>query len=130
MIDVVAAVIFSGDHILIARRGPGKDLAGYWEFPGGKIEPGESTPSCLEREIKEELSLQISIANHLLTSTFKYPNKTINLISFICHLEGGTCQLIDHDRIEWVLPSELEKFVFAPADVPVIGALKEYLENK
>jgi 8-oxo-dGTP diphosphatase len=129
MIYVTAAIIFSEDRLLIARRGPNKDLAGFWEFPGGKIEPGEDDISCLIREIKEELSLEIEISNHLINNIFEYPNKTICLKSYICKLIGGNVIPTDHDRIEWILPDQLDNYIFAPADVAIVDALKFYLKT-
>lgn len=129
MIDVAAAIIFSGDRFLIARRAPHKDQAGFWEFPGGKLEANEEPSECLIREISEELSLKICVVNHLTDNVFAYPDKTINLKAYICKLLDGEPHLTDHDRIEWILPSSLDDYHFAPADVAVVNVLKTYLYN-
>ena len=130
MIDVAAAIIFSGDRFLIARRAPHKDQAGFWEFPGGKLEADEAPKDCLIREISEELSLEIIIVNHLTDNVFNYPDKTINLKAYICKLISGEPHLTDHDRVEWILPADLDKYLFAPADVALVSELKNYLQDR
>lgn len=130
MIDVAAAIIFSGDRFLIARRAPHKDQAGFWEFPGGKLEADEDPKDCLIREIYEELSLKISIDNHLIDNIFIYPGKTINLKAYICKLISGDPHLTDHDHLEWILPAALNEYHFAPADVAVVAELKNYLNDR
>lgn len=94
------------------------------------MEPGEDERSCLKREIKEELSIDIKITNHLINNTFIYTNKTICLRCFICEISDGEVVATDHDRIEWIVPEELNNYIFAPADVAVVDALKAYLKSK
>ena len=80
MIEVTAAILEDGNKIMIARRGKGKHLAGFWEFPGGKIEQDETPEICLIRELKEEFEIDVSIGSYIGESVFKYPEKTIKLI--------------------------------------------------
>jgi 8-oxo-dGTP diphosphatase len=123
MIHVAAAIILRQDKILIARRGPLKDQAGFWEFPGGKIEVNESAESCLIREIKEELNIEVSVVKHMIDNTFDYPDKSIILKAFICKYLTGNIHLVDHDKVEWVDRTELENFDFAHADVAIVQEL-------
>ena len=123
MIQVVAGIIYKEDKILITRRKEGKHLAGYWEFPGGKIEKGESPETSLIREIKEELSIEIAVQNHLADSVFDYKEKQIELKGYYAQYISGEVYLVDHDAFEWVYPSELKDYIFAPADIPFIKIL-------
>lgn len=93
------------------------------------MEPGEDESTCLKREIREELSLDINTCNHFINSVFNYPDKTINLRCFICELISGDVVATDHDRIEWIVPEELNNYIFAPADVAVAEALKTYFKK-
>jgi len=123
MIKVTAGIIESGNKILIARRKPGLHLAGYWEFPGGKIEEGESPESCLKRELSEELGIEVLVNEFFMESIYKYADKTILLKSYRCKIESGDIALIDHDKIEWVTTLEINKYKFAPADISFVTAL-------
>ena len=123
MIPVVAAVIYKDDKVLIARRGPEKHLAGYWEFPGGKIESGETPEACLRREIEEELGIEINVYDFLMESIYDYGDKTVSLKAYRCTYLYGDIILSDHDDVRWVLPEQLSEYQLAPADIPFIAAL-------
>ncbi|MDC3134271.1 8-oxo-dGTP diphosphatase MutT [Bacteroidota bacterium] len=123
MIEVTAAIIRNNNKTLIARRGPNKHLGGYWEFPGGKIENGETPEECLVREIKEELGVSINVIEFFMDNTHHYPNKSILLKAYFCDLISGSFELTDHDKIEWIERSEFKDFKFAPADIPIINSL-------
>ncbi len=125
MKTVTAAVLVKNGRILITRRGPGESLAGYWEFPGGKVEPGESLEQCLARELKEELGLVISVGDVLAESEYHYEHGAIRLIAMKAMLQSGTILLTVHDEVKWVLPAELEALNLAPADIPIAQRLKE-----
>jgi len=124
MIPVVAAVIEQEDRYLLARRKPGKALAGHWEFPGGKIEPGEDPADCLRREILEEMHLDIEVGDHLCTTEHTYPFATIKLIAYRARITGGEMILTDHDGICWATPDEMQALNLAPADLPVVDRLR------
>ncbi|WP_371372773.1 8-oxo-dGTP diphosphatase MutT [Sporomusa aerivorans] len=124
MIEVTAAIIQHKENILIARRPPGDPLAGKWEFPGGKIEPGETPEECLRREIKEELSIGIVVGDFFAESIYNYPAKTIRLYAFWSAWLSGEIELRSHDTVEWVNIEDLKKFDFAPADIPFINKLQ------
>ena len=120
MIEVTAAILEEGNKIMIARRAHGKHLAGFWEFPGGKIEQDETPESCLIRELKEEFEIEILIGNYIGESVFNYPNNTIKLKAFTCQIINGKMKLNDHDKIEWISLEEITNYKLAPADLPLI----------
>jgi mutator protein MutT len=123
MIKVTAGLIESENKVLIARRKEGKHLEGLWEFPGGKIEEGESPESCLKRELYEELGIVVLVGEFFMDSIHKYAEKTILLKSYNCKIVSGDITLNDHDEIEWVTTSDIKNFRFAPADIPIVTAL-------
>jgi 8-oxo-dGTP diphosphatase len=125
MILVAAAVIKKDKQVLISRRAEGKHLAGYWEFPGGKIEPGETPEACLKREVFEELSIHIEINSFLAENLHEYSEKRILLKGYLCTYISGDMRLVDHDRAEWVNIDELSNFKIAPADIPFITILTQ-----
>ena len=125
MIEVVAAIIQNEDsQILITRRKKGKHLEGMWEFPGGKIEKNETDQECLEREILEELSINVSTQNHFVDVNHDYSTKKILLKSYIAKYVSGQISLTDHDKYEWVRVQQLEDYEFAPADIPIVKKLQ------
>ncbi|OLF53414.1 (deoxy)nucleoside triphosphate pyrophosphohydrolase [Pseudomonas chlororaphis] len=116
---VAAAVVHLNGKILIARRAPHQKLAGMWEFPGGKLERGETPQDCITRELREELGVE-SVAGEILTSTtYTYPGGMIELIAVRVDLQSTQFVLQVHDLIEWVRPHELLRYDLAPADVPI-----------
>lgn len=122
-IKVTCAIIEKNGKILIAQRANGKHLAGFWEFPGGKLEPDETPKACLIREIKEELNLDVEPFEALPAFQHQYSNKTIELLPFRCKLIGGQLKLADHSAIEWMELEKLPEMKLAPADVPVLDHL-------
>lgn len=124
MIEVTAAIIKNNGKILIARRPIGDTLAGKWEFPGGKIESGETPQECLHREIKEELNIDILVGDYFSDSIYHYPTKTVHLSAYWSTWIKGDIELRSHDAVEWVSIPNLEQFDFAPADLPFINKLR------
>ena len=121
---VAAAIIARDGLILAARKKAGLHLAGYWEFPGGKIEPGETPEECLCRELWEEFSIRCEIGPFLGESTYDYGNTIINLLGYHAIHREGLFRLTDHDAIRWMLPSELTNLRWAPADIPLVDKLQ------
>ncbi|MFV8441853.1 8-oxo-dGTP diphosphatase MutT [Flavobacterium sp. LB2P44] len=121
--QVTAAIIRKGSKILIARRALSKHLGGFWEFPGGKIEEGETAQECLKRELEEELGIIVRVGKFFMQNEHHYDDKIILLKAYDCEHISGNIELNDHDQIEWVEKSEFVNFKFAPADIPFIKAL-------
>jgi 8-oxo-dGTP diphosphatase len=113
----------SEGNIFLARRKPGKSLAGKWEFPGGKLEVGESEPECLKRELLEELGMEVIVHQRVGENVHQYPAFQIRLIAYRCQLVSATYALTDHDAYEWVKPEELLTYDLAEADVPLVRFL-------
>jgi len=125
MTEVVCGIIYKEDRIFIARKKKGKALAGFWEFPGGKIEKNESHEEALERELNEELGMIVSIKDYLGSNHHEYSSKKIKLIAYNCLFIDATLNLIDHDEFKWVIPSDLINYQIAPADIPLINLIIE-----
>lgn len=116
-IRVVAAIIFNTENqFLLARKKEGKPLAGYWEFPGGKVDAGEDDISALKREIREELNIELKDIQLSFEYTYRYPDKEIDFVIFRAQMDNGNIQLTDHDSTAWINMSEIEKYKIAPAD--------------
>lgn len=120
MIEVCCAIIVESEKILATRRSHGMHLAGFWEFPGGKIEPGETAEACIIREIREELNIKIIIENQLPPVEHQYPEKSILLIPFICKIKSGKITLTDHSEFRWLAKHEIFEVNWATADLKVL----------
>jgi mutator protein MutT len=117
---VTAGLVWKDGKLLITRRPEGSHLAGYWEFPGGKQEPGESLKACLEREMQEELGLEVKAAKHLLQIDHDYEIKSITLHLFLCDWLSGDPTPIGCDEIRWVRPEDLANFKLPPPDLQLL----------
>lgn len=120
---VTAAVVRRGSTFLVTRRPRGVHLEGYWEFPGGKCEPGESHASCLRREIVEELGVEVTIGRGLFEIAHDYPDRTVELHFFECELSGDPVPLIGQE-VRWVEREDLGRLEFPPADAELIAMLQ------
>jgi len=125
-IEVVAAIILNNEEVLATQRGYG-EFMGLWEFPGGKVEFGESHEEALRREISEELNLDISVGRKLTCVSFDYPAFHLNLHCYLCGIQGGKLELNEHLAYKWVRTSELAELNWLPADVEVIRMLQDLL---
>lgn len=121
---VVAAIIKQDDRIFATQRGYG-DYKDGWEFPGGKIEPGETPEQALVREIHEELDMTIEINRHVIDVSYDYPEFHLEMGCFLCSITDGTPHLLEHEAAKWLQPSQIETVDWLPADILVVSALKE-----
>ncbi|HNA98295.1 MAG TPA: (deoxy)nucleoside triphosphate pyrophosphohydrolase [Marmoricola sp.] len=128
-ISVVGAVILRDGLVLCAQRGPDGSLPGMWEFPGGKIEPGESPQVALCREIIEELHCEVVVGEEVATTTHEYDFGVVTLTTFYCQLRSGDPQLTEHAELRWVAPSQLAGLEWAPADIPAIDRISRDLAS-
>ena len=126
-INVVGAILMKEGKILCAQRSEKMSLSHLWEFPGGKIEPGETPQNALKRELNEELLIDVEVEDTLFeTTTYEYEFGIVTLTTFICHLISGTPQLMEHTAIKWLLPDELSTLDWAPADIPAVEKMSNY----
>lgn len=125
-IEVVAAVIRKDGRVFATQRGYG-DWEGWWEFPGGKIEPGETPEEALRREILEELQAEISVDEFLCTVEYDYPKFHLTMHCYFCSLLSETFHLNEHEAAQWLKADELDNVQWLPADVMVVEELKRHL---
>lgn len=124
-LEVTAALIQDqAGRYLITRRVAGSHLAGLWEFPGGKREPGETLEGCLRRELGEELGADFTVGEKIETVTWRYPDRTIVLHFYRCRLERGRIEPREHQAHAWVEPARLVDYDFPPADRALIERLR------
>jgi 8-oxo-dGTP diphosphatase len=123
VLKVAAGVIEQDGKVLIARRAPHKNLAGKWEFPGGKIEDGETPEEALKRELMEEFQVVVDVGDWIAAEVHHYPTVSVELTAFRVRLVRGDFLLDSHDRIEWVLPGECYNYDLAEADWFIVRKL-------
>ena len=124
IIEVAAGLIFRAGHLLITRRPDAAHLGGLWEFPGGKREPGESFESCLQRELREELAIEVSVGPLLESLTHAYPVKTVRLNFYRCRLAQGEPQPLGCSDLRWIGPHQLSAYEFPAADARLLERLQ------
>ena len=124
MIDVVAAVIKKNNLYFIAQRNRNKHFAYYWEFPGGKVDKQETFENALKREIKEELSINIKVFNHIASEKHKDEKIDVNVHYFLCESLNDNIILFEHEDMKWLQKNDLTQFKMAPGDTKII----KYLE--
>ncbi len=122
-IEVVAAIITHNDQIFATQRGYGEFKDG-WEFPGGKMEPGETPQQALMREIQEELDTEIEVGSLVETVEYDYPNFHLTMHCFLCTIRSGELVLKEHEAAKWLTRAELDSVDWLPADVKVVEKLK------
>ena len=123
--QVAAGVIIHQRKVLIAQRRHGKSLEYFWEFPGGKLEEGETLQQCLQRELMEELKLQIVVGDFFMKSSYDYEFGTIVLNAYWATCEDEDLSYHpDHEQAKWVSLEEIDNYEFPPADKPILEALK------
>jgi len=127
-IEVVAAIIRKDDKIFATQRGYG-EWKDWWEFPGGKMEAGESPEEALKREIREELSTDISVDDLLCTVEYDYPKFHLTLHCYLCSLLGETLHLNEHEAARWLTKDELDSVRWLPADLEVVDMISQIMKT-
>ena len=122
-IEVVAAVICDCDKVFATQRGYG-EFEGWWEFPGGKIEPGESHHEALKREIREELAVEIGVGERICTVEYDYPTFHLTMHCYLASVIDGNIALLEHKEARWLAYDELNSVQWLPADVEVVERLQ------
>lgn len=122
-IEVAAAIIIKNNRLFATQRGYG-DFKDYWEFPGGKIEAGETPGDALIREIREELNAEISVGKMIRKIDYDYPAFHLTMYCFICELISTEITLVEHEAARWLSMEELDEVEWLPADIEVIDSLK------
>ena len=123
-IKVVAAIIQKENKILATKRGYG-EFINMWEFPGGKIESGETKEQALVREIKEELNIEISVDKFAIDIEYQYPNFYLFMSCFMCSMKEGSIEFLEHNDGKWITKEELNTLNWLPADIDAVNYLKE-----
>lgn len=123
-VHVVAALIINQDKVFATQRGYGEFKDG-WEFPGGKIEPGETPEQAIKREIQEELATEIRVEKPLTTVEYDYPTFHLSMECFLCKVEKGNLTLLEHEAARWLSYDELDNVDWLPADRIVVAALRK-----
>jgi len=121
---VAAAVLVKDGLYLIAKRRVGDSLANLWEFPGGKIEAGETPEECLRREMYEELQIDVEVGQFLCDSVYEYEFGTFHLLAYWASWEKGCLYPAVHDELAWVDKQTILNYQFAPADIPIVEKLR------
>jgi 8-oxo-dGTP diphosphatase len=129
-IDVTCAIIEKNGQVLAAQRGPGMTMPLKWEFPGGKIKPGETAEGCIIREIREELGVEIRIETVLAPSSHAYPDLHVRLHPFVCRITSGRIKPTEHQVVQWIGHDRLSSLEWAAADVAVIRSYLDYRMGK
>ena len=126
-IEVVAAIIVDSENRIFATQRGSGDWKDWWEFPGGKIELGETPEQALKREIWEELETHIVVERSFQTVEWDYPKFHLTMHCYLCHVESGNLTLKEHEAARWLSPNELDSVQWLPADWEVIEKLKVIL---
>ena len=121
-VEVAIAIVFDADHhqLLICKRKAGTVLGGFWEFPGGKCDPGEAPRDCACREVLEETGLRVRILRPLAQIEHVYPHASVRLHPFVCELMGGELQLLEVDEARWIEPARVGDYQFPEANAALV----------
>lgn len=125
VLEVSAAIIRKNEKFLICQRPKDKSQGLLWEFPGGKLEPGETGEQAVIRECREELGVTLQVDNFFMDVTHEYPDRTVHLSVYNCSLTDGEPVRLEHNDMRWITASELGEFEFCPADIEIICRLAD-----
>ena len=129
MTEVVAALIWDNDKFMICQRPEHKARGLLWEFVGGKVEPGETKEQALIRECKEELDILISVGDVFMDVVHEYPDITVHLTLFNATIAEGEPQKLEHNDIQWIIPSDIPNYEFCPADEEILEKISEIYQE-
>lgn len=129
MTQVTAAIIHDGGRLLLCQRPEGKRCGLLWEFPGGKIEPGEAPEQCLARECREELGIDVEPERLVCEVAYTYPDITVNIRFYLCALAGGEPVRIEHNDIGWFTPDEALLLPLCPADKKMLEGASDDIKG-
>jgi len=129
MLEVTAAIIRQNGKVLICQRSANKNCGLLWEFPGGKVEAGETGEECIVRECQEELGVILRVEREYTDIIYEYPDRTVHLHFYLCEIVSGTLENKEHSAIAWITPAEVAQYAFCPADQKMIS-LSETMEEK
>lgn len=129
MIEVVAALISNEGSILICQRPAEKARPLYWEFVGGKVDPGESHEEALARECREELGVDILVGGKVIDVSYDYPDVSIHLHLYSSQIASGSPQALEHNDIKWIRANEIFDYSFCPADTLILEAVRDFLNE-
>ena len=121
MIEVTAAIICKDGKFFICQRPKGKNCELLWEFPGGKIEPGETGEQCIVREIQEELGVTLRILRKLTDVVYEYPDRTVHLHFYVTEIESGELVRKEHNAFAWITEADIPNYQFCPADAKMLS---------
>lgn len=123
-LDVVCGLVWRDDHLLISRRAAKTHLAGFWEFPGGKLESGESAEQALMRELREEVGVEVGVEDLFHETDFTYPERQVKLRFYTCRWQAGEPRaLVGVAEVRWVRRDQLDDFTFPPANAALLDKL-------
>lgn len=125
-INAAIAVVTRNGKVLVCQRHDDDHLGGYWEFPGGKCEDGETLEQCIRRELREEVNIEARPVRQLAPIDHDYPHALVRLHPFLCEHEGGEPQLLECQAALWIDPQDLPKYRFPPANERLIEEVMEY----
>lgn len=120
---MTAAILIRDERLLLARRAKNSALAGLWELPGGKVEPGETSEECLAREMHEELGVEIGVGKLFATSEYEYDHGSFEVLAYFAELVEGELTARVHETFAWFSRAELARIKLAPADIPIVEKL-------
>ncbi len=126
VIKVVAAILIHNNRVYATQRGYG-EFKGWWEFPGGKIEPGETPGEALAREMREELDTEVEVGELLETVEYDYPEFHLSMDCFLCSIKSGKLTLLEHEDAKWLSAEELDSVNWLPADLGLLLKIRELL---
>lgn len=127
---VAAGLLCRERRVLIGRRRSGLPYSGFWEFPGGKIEAGETPQECVAREFLEELSIHVRAEDLVACHTHQYPNGPVEIFLYAVSLLSGELKPVEHDELRWAASAELESFKLLDGNFAVIPEIREYLKRQ